>query len=70
MVLDSGEVEVREVAAVVDDALCVGVGEADTVERRVLERRLAIGDAAELEAHEPMLLPVLITSARRSASRA
>ena len=55
MVLDAGEVEVRHVAAVVHDALCVGVGEADTVERRVLERRLAIGDTTELERHTPML---------------
>ena len=49
VVLDSREVEVGEVPAVVDDALGVGVREADAIERRVLERRLAIGDAAELE---------------------
>ncbi len=49
VVLHAGEVEVRHVAAVVDDSLCIGVREADTVECRVLERRLAIGDSAELE---------------------
>ena len=65
VVLNACEVEVREVPAVVDDPLCVGVGEADAVERRVLERRLAIGEAAELQAHEPMLLRAFMTSARR-----
>ena len=70
VVLDACEVEVRHVSAVVDDPLRVGIGEADAIERRILERRLAIGEAAELEAHEPMLIRALMTSARRLGSRA
>jgi hypothetical protein len=41
-VFDPGRVEVRQVAAVVDDALGVGVGEADARERGELERRPAV----------------------------
>ena len=48
VVLRPRVVEVRQVAAVVDDSLSVGVREPDPRDRRVLERRLAIRDAAEL----------------------
>ena len=51
LVLDSREVEVGQVAAVVDDALGVGVGEADPGESGELERRLAVGRLAEAGAH-------------------
>ena len=51
VVLDARAVEVGQVAAVVDDPLRVGVGEADPREARVLERRLAVCDAPELERH-------------------
>src|SRR5262245_40752797 len=40
VVLDARAIEVREVAAVVDDPLCVRVGEADARSDRELERRL------------------------------
>ena len=46
LVLDAREVEVGQIAAVVDDSLRVGVREADARERRELERRLAVGRAA------------------------
>ena len=49
VVLCPGVVEVGEVAAVVDDSLRVRVREPDAGERGVLERRPAVGDAAELE---------------------
>src|SRR5829696_2370389 len=52
-VLDPRLVEVRQVPAVVDDTLRVGFREADACQRRVLERRLALRDAPELE-HEPL----------------
>src|SRR5207249_4523800 len=48
-ILDAREVEVREIAPVVDDALRVRVREADARERRELERRLAISGAPELD---------------------
>ena len=51
VVLDPRGVEVGQVAAVVDDPLRVGVGEADARERRVLERRLAVGHVPELDRH-------------------
>jgi hypothetical protein len=50
-VLDARDVDVREVAPVVDDALRVRVGEPDAGQRRELERRLTIGYAAELQIH-------------------
>ena len=53
VVLDSREVEVRQVPAVVDDPLRVRVGEADPGAGGVLERRHAVGDEAELERHRP-----------------
>src|SRR5207302_3675197 len=40
VVLDAREIEVREIAAVIDDALGIGVREADARLRRELERRL------------------------------
>ena len=49
VVLGAGVVEVGEVAAVVDDPLRVGVREPHARDRRVLERRPAIGDPAELD---------------------
>ena len=49
MVLGPRVVEVGQVAAVVDDALRVGVREPDPRDRRVLERRLPVGDLAELD---------------------
>jgi hypothetical protein len=48
VVLRPRVVEVGEVAAVVDDPLRVGVGEPHPVERGVPERRLAVGDVAQL----------------------
>ena len=51
VVLDARGIEVGQVAAVVDDALCVRVGEPDPVEGAELERGLTVGDAAELECH-------------------
>src|SRR5207248_11528249 len=52
VILDAREVEVREVPAVVDDALRVRVREAHARECGVLERRLAIRDVAELDRHD------------------
>src|SRR4051812_31666141 len=49
VVFDPRKVEVRQIAAVVDDALGVRVGEADARVGRVLERRLAPGRVPELE---------------------
>ncbi len=49
MVLGPRMVEVGQVAAVVDDALGVGVGEPDPRQRRVAKRRAPVGEAAELE---------------------
>ena len=51
LVLDAREVEVGEVAPVVDDPLCVGVGEPDAREGRELERRLAVGGLSEADFH-------------------
>ena len=48
VVLRARVVEVGEVPPVVDNALRVGVGEPDAVERRVPERRLPVGDVPEL----------------------
>ena len=48
VVLGTCVVEVRQVPAVVDDTLCVRVREPDPGERRVLERRPAVGHAADL----------------------
>ncbi len=48
VVLGSGVVEVREVAAVVDDALRVRVREPDARERRVLERGAPVSESTEL----------------------
>jgi hypothetical protein len=51
LVLDPGEVEVGQIAAVVDDSLGVGVREADARERRELEgRRSTVISAAILAA--------------------
>ena len=47
-VLDPRVVEVGQIAPVVDDSLRVGVREAHAGERRVLERRLAVGRLAEI----------------------
>ena len=47
-VLDAGAVEVRHVAAVVDDALGVGLVEPDPHRVREAERRLAVGDTHAL----------------------
>jgi hypothetical protein len=52
VVLDAGAVEVGQVAAVVDDPLRIGVREADPRQGRVLERRLAVSNPAELERHQ------------------
>src|SRR5262249_39849123 len=56
-VLGAGEVEVGEVAAVVDDPLRVRVRAADAGPRGVLERRQAIGRATELERGHAGILP-------------
>ena len=53
VVLGARVVEVGEVAAVVDDALGVRVREPDAGQRRVLERRPAVGDPAELRRRPP-----------------
>src|SRR6185312_2061238 len=50
VVLRSRVVEVRQVAAVVDDALRVRVREPDARQRRILERRASARDAPELQA--------------------
>ena len=49
LVLNAGEVEVGQIAAVVDDSLGVRVREADALEGRELERRLAVGGLAEAD---------------------
>jgi hypothetical protein len=49
VVFQPGVVEVGEVAPVVDDSLGVRVGERDARQRRVLERRVPVGQAAGLE---------------------
>ncbi len=49
MVLGAREVEVRHVAAVVDDALRIGVREPDARVGRVPKRRLAVGLVPELD---------------------
>ncbi len=51
MVLGASDVEVRHVAAVVDDPLCVGLGEPDPLVGGVPVRRLSFGDVPEL--HHP-----------------
>ena len=63
VVLGARVVEVREVAAVVDDALGVGVREPDARERRVLVGRTPVGDPAELErrGHAPPSGPRVIS---------
>ena len=49
VVLGARKVEVGHVPPVVDDALRVRLGEPDACEGRVLERRLTVGDVAELD---------------------
>src|SRR5438876_3848791 len=54
-VLDAREVEVGEIAAVVDDPLRVGVGEADARARRELERRPQDRKSTRLNSSHPSI---------------
>jgi hypothetical protein len=54
VVLDARVVEVGEIAAVVDDPLRIGIGEADAGQGRKLEGRLAVRRTAEV--HAPILV--------------
>ena len=56
MVLDASEVEVRHVAAVVDDSLCVRVRERDACERRVVKGWFPFGDVSELDHEESIVI--------------
>ena len=53
VVLDARVVEVGQIAAVVDDSLCVRVREADARERRELEGRLAVGRSPQIHGRHP-----------------
>ena len=48
VVFDPGVVEIGQIPAVVDDSLRIGVREPDPSKRGELERRLAVGRAAEV----------------------
>src|SRR5438093_2449496 len=69
VVLDPGLVEVGEVAAVVDDALRVRVGESDSRECRVLERRPAARDLTELERHRASTRARMASTTSSGSSR-